>query len=85
MPGKRPFSPIEAHYFDALKRISGYVDPERLRKSEAARIGLEYAEALEYAYENMRDEARRAIYRQRRPREPKTVSQPLAPAPDQPK
>lgn len=47
---------------DTLKRIAkGYQTPEQLRRNAKKGYGIEYEEALELAYENLQDEARRAI------------------------
>ncbi len=56
----------EQIYFDALRRISAYMSPEQLRRKCQRTYGLEYEEALEYAYENVLDEAR-VIKGKRRP------------------
>lgn len=41
----------------ALTRIKHYDSPDRLRKNSEKTYGLEFEEALEYAYENMQGEA----------------------------
>ena len=53
--------------FDALKRITAYQSPDRLRKSAEKQYGLEGDEAIEYAYENVLEEAKLAIKGIRRP------------------
>lgn len=65
----------EAKFAQALDRIRSYDSPERLRRHCEKDYGLAYEEALELAYENMREEARAALrgYRPpkaRRPAEP---------------
>lgn len=51
----------EALYYDTLKRIASYDSPERLRKRSERDYGLPFEEALEMAYDNIREEARLAI------------------------
>ena len=58
----------EVVYFDALKRITGYDSLARLRRTAQKLYGLPFEEALEYAYENMKSEAERAIRGKRRPK-----------------
>lgn len=53
--------------FDALKRISSYTPPEKLRKTSERAYGLESSEAIEMAYENVIQEAKNAIKGMRRP------------------
>lgn len=58
--------------YDALKRIArGYQSADQLRRNSERQYGLDYTEALEYAYENMQQDARNAIAGLRRPREKK--------------
>lgn len=60
----------ELRYFDALKRIAAYETPDQLRRGasrEKPEWGIGFEEALEYAYENVLDEARRATKGRRRP------------------
>ena len=58
--------------YDALKRIArGYQAPDQLRRNSERQYGLDYAEALEYAYENMQQDAKNAIKGLRRPAEKK--------------
>lgn len=57
----------EAAYFDALKRIASYQSPERLRRSAEKQYGLTPEESIEMAYENVIEEARRAVKGKRRP------------------
>ena len=59
----------EQRYFDALKRIAAYQSPERLLRKSYDDWGLENGvEALEYAYENIQQEAKLAIKNRRRPK-----------------
>lgn len=57
----------EQRLYDALKRIAQYQDPDRLRRTSKAQLGLEGNEAIEYAYENVLSEAKFAIKGMRRP------------------
>ena len=57
-----------ARYFAALKRISQYQSPDRMRKSSQKDWGLGFEETLEYAYENVIQEARNAIRGKRPPK-----------------
>ena len=57
----------EQQYFETLKRIASFDPPERLRRNSEKNYGLSYEEALEYAYENMREAAREAIRGRRMP------------------
>jgi hypothetical protein len=57
----------EQRMYDALKRITRYQTPMQLQRNSEKEYGLQYEEALEYAYENVRQEARLAIKRIRRP------------------
>ena len=59
-------------YYAALKRITLYDNVARLRRDSERRYGLTYEEALEYAYENVKAEAERAIKGRRAPK-PKTA------------
>ncbi|MBD3762600.1 hypothetical protein [Rhizorhabdus sp.] len=54
-------TPLEVKLYDALKRISQYEQPERLIKNAERVYGIPGEEALEYAYENVLGEAKRAI------------------------
>ena len=58
----------EQRYFDALKRISQYESPERLRRNAEKDYGLEGDEAIEMAYENVIHEAKTAVKGRRRPK-----------------
>lgn len=57
----------EQKLYDALKRITQYDSPERLEKRALRDYGLNGAEAIEAAYENVRAEAKAAIKGMRRP------------------
>lgn len=57
-----------ARLYDALKRIASYDSPEKLRRSAWRDYGLDAAVAIEYAYENVRAEAKAAIRGMRRPK-----------------
>ena len=57
----------EQRLFDALKRISHYGPPARLRRSSEGAYGLSSEEAVEMAYENVLFEAKNAIRGLRRP------------------
>ena len=68
----------EQRYFDALKRITQYMSPDKLRDEAEKRYGLPFEECLEYAYENVIEEARQAIKGKRRPKDkvsPATLEQ----------
>lgn len=54
-------------FYDALKRITQYDNPERLRRRAEKDYGLDGFEAIEMAYENVLAEAKRAIKGKRRP------------------
>lgn len=58
----------ERRMFDALKRISQYQTPAQLERGSARDWGLDdWREAMEYAYENVLQEAKRAVKGMRRP------------------
>ena len=57
----------EQRLYDALKRITRYDTPDRLRRHAEKSYGLTPEEAIEYAYDNVREEARQAIKGMRRP------------------
>lgn len=59
----------ELRYFDALKRITQYDSPERLRRTAEKQYGLDPAEVIEMAYDNIQGEARAALQGRRRPKE----------------
>lgn len=51
----------------ALKRIATrYLTPAQLERDAEKRLGLSYTEALEMAYDNVRDDARMAVHGVRR-------------------
>lgn len=55
--------------YDALKEIGhDYQSPAEIRRSCEKQYGLDYATALEYAYENVIRRARQAVFRMRRPK-----------------
>lgn len=59
----------EQRYFDALKKIArSYQSSDQLRRN-AGQYGLSHGEELEAAYENIQQEAERAIKGKRRPKE----------------
>ena len=47
----------EQRYYDALKRIASYTPPEKLHSTSRKEYGLPPSEAIEYAYENVIEEA----------------------------
>jgi hypothetical protein len=57
----------EARFYEALRRITMYDTPQRLRKEAEMRYGLDHAEALEMAYENVVSEAKAALRGYRKP------------------
>jgi len=57
----------EQKFYDALKRITAYATPDKLRRTAEKQYGLEPEEAIEMAYENVLQEARNAIKGMRRP------------------
>lgn len=57
----------EQRMYDALKRITKYQTPTQLQRGAEKEYGLQYEEALEYAYENVLQEAKLAIKGMRRP------------------
>lgn len=59
---------LEKHLYDALKRITRYDSPDKLRRRAEKDYGLSGEEAIEYAYENVRDDAKEAIRGLRRPK-----------------
>lgn len=65
----------ETRYYDALKRITQYQSVERLQRSSEKDWGCGYPEALEYAYENVVEDARRAIKGKRRPKQAALLKQ----------
>jgi len=63
----KPSLDRERRLFDALKRIASYQTPDQLRRGSRKQYGLEAEEAIEYAYENVLEEAKRATKGLRRP------------------
>lgn len=62
--------------YGALKTITQYQTPSQLQRSSSKRYGLDYAEAMEYAYENIQQTAKAAIKGVRLPKEELKGSQP---------
>lgn len=62
----------EERFEKALRRIAAYDSIAYLRRASAGAYGLEFAEALEMAYENMQDEAKAVLkgLRRRKPKQP---------------
>lgn len=58
----------EIRMYAALKRITQYMAPDKLRNVAEKKYGLEPEEAIEMAYENVLEEAKRAIKGMRPPR-----------------
>ncbi len=53
---------LEIRLFDALKTIaSGYQSAERIKRNAQREYGIDGDEALEYAYENIQELAKRTI------------------------
>lgn len=59
----------EQALYDALKRITQYDSPDKLRRRASKDYGLDGDEAIEMAYENVLAEAKKAIKGMRRPTE----------------
>ena len=59
-----------ATLWGALKTISKYQTPEQLRRGSRKQYGLEYEEALEYAYENIMWVAKRVLASVKLPKPP---------------
>lgn len=57
----------ELRYYNALRRILSYQTIARLRKHSERDWGLSFGEALEMAYENVMEDARRALKGKRKP------------------
>lgn len=58
----------EQKYYDTLRKIAReYQTAEQLRR-RAGQYGLGFVEEIELCYENLQDEARRAIRGKRRPK-----------------
>lgn len=58
----------EERFYVALKRITAYMTPAQLRRASEREYGLDHAEALEMAYENVIEEARSVLRGYRRPK-----------------
>jgi hypothetical protein len=58
---------FEAYYYDMLKEIAAYSNPDKLRKRCRTEYGLGYTEGLEMAYVNAVETARLAIKGKLRP------------------
>ena len=58
----------EQRYFDALKEISQYRSPEWLRRNAEKEYGCDFDDAIEMAYENVIETAKRAVKGRRRPK-----------------
>ena len=58
---------LEQRLYDALKRITQYAPPEKLRTQAEKRYGLGEDEVIEMAYESVLTEAASAIKGMRRP------------------
>lgn len=59
----------ERIYFDALRHIDrDFMTVEQLRRGSEKLYGLPFHEALEMAYENMQDVAKRTVKGKRRPK-----------------
>lgn len=52
---------LELRLLHTLKRIAAYDTPERMRRSSQKDWGVEFEECMEMAYENIQQEAKRAI------------------------
>ncbi len=57
----------EQKLYDALKRITMYESPEKLKRNAEKDYGLEGHEVIEMDYDNVLNEAKRAIKGMRRP------------------
>lgn len=71
--GERTYSDrglcIVRGYFDALRHIDkDFMTSDQLRRNAEKMYGLPFEEALEMAYDNMQDVARRAVRGKRRPK-----------------
>ncbi len=62
MPKAVIVTDLELRLYTALKVIAkAYQTPAQIRRTSEKKWGLPYCEALEYAYENIQQEARNAI------------------------
>jgi hypothetical protein len=66
--GGQQMSALEQRLYDALKLITRYEPPDKLRRIAERRYGLTGEEAIEMAYENVLFEARNAVLGMRRPK-----------------
>lgn len=64
----KPRTDYEARFYFTLRRIMAYMTPDQLRRQAEKQSGLDYEEALEMAYENVREEALAALTGYRRPK-----------------
>jgi hypothetical protein len=53
---------LEIRLFDALKRITKYMTPDQIRRDAKKGMGLDYEEYLEMSYENIQNDAKRAVH-----------------------
>ena len=68
--GKPQKQSNEQHYYDILKHIArNYQSPEQLRRNAEKQYGIDAEEAIEYAYENIMWDARKAIKGKKRPKQ----------------
>lgn len=58
-----------ARMYAALKTIIRYQTPDQLRRQSQRHYGLDYEEALGYAYENIQQTAKNAVKGVRLPKE----------------
>lgn len=63
----KPSIEREMILWEALRKITAYDPPERIKRTAVSRYGLDPAEAIEMAYENVLTEAKNAIRGMRRP------------------
>jgi len=70
--------------YRALKRITLYDSPERIKRNSLKAYGLLGAEAVEYAYENVLDEARAGLRGVRIPKRPAPANGAVCVPPSQP-
>lgn len=61
----------EERFYVALKRITAYMTVTQLRRAAERQYGLDHAEVLEMAYENVIGEAKHALRGYRKPRDTK--------------
>jgi hypothetical protein len=56
-------TPLEIRLYDALKRIAkDYMTPDQIRRDAKSEMGMDYEEYLEMSYENIQNDAKRAIH-----------------------